>query len=136
MQTTSASVACGFHAGDPLMITATCRIARDRRLATTGKLEAVDGTLLRPEGDSVVYLISDLILPSLFAADYKVLEVLDHVVGTLRCWVEATGSGAWRSNAELSMWIWLCCVAAWDPRATPAPPVPDPERSGSQGRHC
>lgn len=62
------------------------------RLATTGKLEAVDGTLLRPEGDSVVYLISDLILPSLFAADYKVLEVLDHVVGTLRCWVEATGS--------------------------------------------
>ena len=102
MQTTSASVACGFHAGDPLMITATCRIARDRRLATTGKLEAVDGTLLRPEGDSVVYLISDLILPSLFAADYKVLEVLDHVVGTLRCWVEATGSGAWRSNAEPS----------------------------------
>lgn len=33
VQITSASVACGFHAGDPLMITATCRIARDRQVA-------------------------------------------------------------------------------------------------------
>lgn len=32
MQITSASVACGFHAGDPLMITAMCRIARDRQV--------------------------------------------------------------------------------------------------------